>query len=369
VKAYWKLTAAGLKAFVRDRSALFWSFFFPLFFLVLFGSFFGRQGGGGGFRVSVGLVLPDASPASAWVPGVFRKVPVFELHQGTLAAEMRELREGHRRVVVVFPADFAARLQAREPAAVAIHYDPSQQQTAQAALGAVRQVLDGIDRQASGRTPLLQVRETALPPAGDASARRPQAIDFLLPGILGMMLMQLGLFTAIPIINMREKGILKRLRATSLPRWALVGSQVTQRLVIGLVQTLILVGLGTALFHFHVVGSWLALAGLAVFGILTFIALGAVLASIAKTQESGAPLVQLVNVPMMFLSGLFFPPEMMPRYLQPVSDALPATHLADALRQVTVAAPPAYAMTTDLAVMGAWLVGSLLLAARLFRWE
>ena len=81
MKAYWKLTTAGLKAFVRDRSALFWSFFFPLFFLILFGSFFGRQGGGSSFRVSVGLVLQDPSPGSAWVPGVFRKVPVFELHQ------------------------------------------------------------------------------------------------------------------------------------------------------------------------------------------------------------------------------------------------------------------------------------------------
>jgi ABC-2 type transport system permease protein len=79
--------------------------------------------------------------------------------------------------------------------------------------------------------------------------------------------------------------------------------------------------------------------------------------------------VQLTNLLMMFLSSLFFPPELTPPYLRPVRDALPATHLADALRHVTLAAPSAYSMTTNLLVMVAWLAASLLLAARIFRWE
>src|SRR5439155_4628011 len=168
--------------------------------------------------------------------------------------------------------------------------------------------------------------------------KRTRTLDFLLPGILAMMLMQVGTFTAIPLINLREKGILKRLGATGLPRWVMIGSQVTQRVVLGIAQTAVFLAVGLMLFHFHVAGSWALLLALVVFGVLTFVALGAVLASVAKTQESGAPMVQLVNLPMMFLSGLFFPPEMIPAYLRPIEQALPATHLADALRSVTVAA-------------------------------
>src|SRR5262249_28178855 len=104
-------------------------------------------------------------------------------------------------------------------------------------------------------------------------------------------------------------------------------------------------------------------------GVLTFVALGAVLASAAKTQESGGPLLQLVNLPMMFLSGLFFPAEMIPTYLRPIEHALPAPHRADALRSVTVAAPAAYSMPLNFAVMAAWGLGCLLVAARIFRWE
>src|SRR5205823_13295531 len=95
----------------------------------------------------------------------------------------------------------------------------------------------------------------------------------------------------------------------------------------------------------------------------------AVLASAVKTKESVAPLVQVVNLPMMFLSGLFFPPEMIPGYLRPLQEALPATHLEDALRSVTVAAPAVYSMPVNFAVMAAWGVVSLLIAARIFRWE
>ncbi len=367
--AFLKMTQAGLKSFLRDRSGLFWSFFFPVFFIVIFGSVFGRAGNRDqSLRFQIGLVTTGLPIDAAWIPDVFKKVPVFTVHEGALEAEKRALIRGDRRAVVVFPPDLIDHIQIGQPAEIQVYYDPAQEQTSRTVVGIVEQVLAGIDKGLSGSPTLLQVRQMPVAPDG-ARELNLRGIDYLLPGILAMTIMQLGLFTAIPIINMREKGILKRLRATPLPRSTLVTSQIAQRLVIGVIQTFTIIAIGMFLYRFRVSGSWLALMGVVVLGVLTFICIGAILASIARTQESGVSLVQLVNLPMMFLSGLFIPMEFIPRYLLPVSQALPATYLADALRAIMLSAPSAHSLTTDLAVIVAWLLGSLFLAARLFRWE
>ena len=342
-----------------------WSFFFPLLFVVIFGSL--AQGEERPNRWSVGIVREDTSEASAWIPGVFRQVPVFEAHEGTLGQETQALRRGKRRAVVIFPTDMITRIGSGQTVPVRVLYDATQQQTAPVVIGIVRQVVARIDKEMSGAPTLLETREEPLALAG--AARQSGGLDYLLPGVLAMTVIQLGLFTAIPLINLREKGVLKRLRATPLPTGALIGSQVAQRLVIGLAQTLVLIGVGRALYRFQVAGSWLAIGGVVLLGILTFICLGTVLASVARTQESGMPLVQSVNLPMLLLSGLFFPADLLPATLRFIAAVLPSTYLADALRHVMLAAPAAHPLVLDLAVLGAWLLSALFLSSRLFRWE
>ncbi len=367
MNAYWKLTQAGIKAFTRDRFGLFWSFFLPVMFIFLFGMISSKSGSDQP-EFKIGLVMPDTSQSAAVIPTVLRQIPVFEIHQGSLDAETAALLAGKCSAVIVFPPDLGAKLAAHQTSTVRVLYSPTQQQTGPVIVSVISQVIGGIDKNLSGAPTLLQaVPEQVV--SKELQAKKPSTLDFLLPGILAMTIMQLGLFTAIPLINMREKGILKRLRATPLPRSAFVGSQVTTRLVIGVLQTVLLVGLGAALYKFHVACSWFALLGLVVLGILTFVALGAVLASFAKSQESGAPLVQFVQLPMLFLSGIFFPADFLPHSIKPIMNILPSTYLADALRHLMLAIPSAYTFGTDLAAMGVWLVGSLLIAARFFRWE
>src|SRR5262249_25381408 len=153
----------------------------------------------------------------------------------------------------------------RETSGVRVLSDPSQQ-ISQTVVGIVQQVLAGMQQRMSDSPPLVKPEVETVTP-GPRTDKGSRAIDYLVPGILAMSIIQLGLFTAIPIINMREKGILKRLRATPLPKGALVGSQITQRVFIAMLQTAVILGLGGALFKFHVAGSWLALIGFVVFGV------------------------------------------------------------------------------------------------------
>lgn len=370
MRAFLKLTSCGLRSFTRDRAALFWSLFFPIFFIVIFGSIFGKADGDRDIKFKIRIVMLDNSPEVSWLPSVFEKARVFDAKVTDLETAKTDLQKGEARAIVVVPDDFARNRAERKATEIKIYTDPSQQQMGAAVGGIIRQVLNEVDKRISASPTLIVPKEEALQPKGaDKEEKRASGIDFLLPGILAMTVMQLGLFTAIPIIMMREKGILKRLRATPLPRSTIVGSQVAQRLVIAVFQTCLIIGLGVVMFKFHMSGSWPVLFGIIVLGVLTFISLGAVIASIAKTQESGISMVQLVNFPMMFLSGLFFPVEILPSFFKPVVNVLPATYMADLLRHVMAGMPLNHTVGMCLGVMAAWLAGAFFVAARTFRWE
>ena len=155
-----------------------------------------------------------------------------------------------------------------------------------------------------------------------------------------MALMQLGIFAAIPLVQQREKLILKRLGATPLPRWTLVGSNIIMRLLIAGAQTVLILGIGAAVFGVQIVGSWPMIAGFVVLGALAFTSIGYVIASFARTEEAANGMTSVVQFPLMFLSGIFFPIEFMPEWLRAVATFMPLTYLGDALRQTMVGGAP-----------------------------
>ena len=127
-----------------------------------------------------------------------------------------------------------------------------------------------------------------------------------------MALMQLGLFGAIPLVQQREKLILKRLSATPLKRSAFIGSNIVMRLGIGLVQMVLIVVVGVQLFGVTIVGSLAEVVFLVVLGALMFTSLGYVVASFVPTEETANMVTSILQFPLMFLSGIFFPLELMP---------------------------------------------------------
>ena len=184
-----------------------------------------------------------------------------------------------------------------------------------------------------------------------------------------MALMQLGLFGAMPLVQQREKRILKRLNATPLRRWTLIGSNVLTRLLIGLVQTLLIVGVGARLFGVTILGNPFVVAFLVVLGALMFISLGYVVASFVPTEESANMVTSILQFPLMFLSGIFFPLEQMPGWLRTIAAALPLTYLGDALRQVMVGGTPFVPVLLSVGVLAVWLVVCFGVSSRFFRWQ
>ena len=362
MRALRSLTLANIRSYLRDRQALFWTLAFPLVFIFLFGSIFS----GGTSKTKLGWADEDGSPASMALHGVFTSVPLVELVEGSRDDVLAKMQRGDVSGVLVVPKGYGeavARAQAGAgaPAQVTVFTDPSQQSQA----GAVKGLVAGILAQANlvGRPPAV------IPDLRDLQTQDLNAVSYLVPSILGMALMQLGVFSAIPLVADREKLILKRLSATPLRRWQLVGSNIVMRLLIGVVQMSLIVGIGAAVFGVKITGNIPAIAGLAALGAVAFTSLGYVIASFAKTEDAANGMTSAVQFPLMFLSGTFWPIAIMPAPLQAVAHVMPLTYLSDAMRQVMVNGAAFSPLWLCVAVLVGWTVACFGIAARFFRWQ
>jgi ABC-2 type transport system permease protein len=359
VKSFFKLLGADFKQFLRDRVALFFAFAFPVIFMLIFGFVFSDQD----ISYNIGVVNEDQSPVAAGIVDSLQQVPPFKVYTGSLEKELDALRSGDRSAVIELPSGLGANLAGGQTSDVVAYYDPSQTTSAQIILSILREVINGINQQITQRPNPLQLKEESI------LSRELDYIDFLVPGVLAMSLMFLGLFSGLTQVDRREKKVLKRFGATPLQKRTVVMSQIIQRLIVALIQAFIIIVIARLVFDVQMVGNWFVLLGVIFLGTLTMISIGYVIVARARTEESAQPIIQLVQFPMMFLSGIFFPIEFMPAFIKPVVTAMPLTYVGDALRQVMVDATPLYPLSTDLAVMSAWLVACMLLAFWLFKWE
>ena len=360
MKTILSLYVASLKEFARDRMALFWTMAFPILFILLFGVIFS---GSGSSNFTVGLVNEDTGAMGQSIAQAFGKVSAFDIKTGARDDELNALKQGNRSLVIILPADLSQNVQAGQSTGIQVYYDQSKTANTQIELGIVQQVLAGFNQGLTHTAPPL-----TLDPQGIA-AHSLGTMDFLVPGILAMALMQLGIFgTAQPLVSLREQQVLRRLGATPLPRWKLLGSQVLNRLTISAAQAALILGIGAYAFNVHV-GNPLQVAGLVLLGATMFVSMGYLIASISRTQDSANGISQAINFPMMFLSGIFFPLALLPEFLAPVVRALPLTYLADALRQVMINSTPDFPLMLDLGIVVAWVAGCTVLSIFLFKWE
>jgi ABC-2 type transport system permease protein len=355
-----RLTVANIRSLVRDRAALFWTFFFPVMFVFLFGWIFG---GSSDSKVAIGFVDQDNTQVSMGLQQSFSQVTLLTIQTGSLEAEKAAMQHGDISAIVVVPSGTGAAVAAKSATSIQLYIDPSSSQVSQVVEQIADQIANRFNLQLAGGSSVVGIQQMTL------QSTNISTVAYLVPSILAMALMQLGVFAAIPLVQQREKGILKRIGATPLARWKLVGSNVLLRLLVAIVDAVVILGIGLVFFNIQIVGSLLEAAGLVLLGAGAFLAIGFALASFLKTEEQATGVVQVVQMPMMFLSGIFFSFDFLPGFLQTVARFLPLTYLADALRQVMVNGTQVAPLGVDVAVLTGWLVVCLGIAARSFRWE
>lgn len=342
--AFIELTRAYLRSFLREPTAVIFSFAIPVLFVFALGLLFGSTGVE---RYDVSVVGNGA--AAQQLATNLGRIGVLKLHTGAQAHELDQLKQGHRKAVAVVA----------DSGAVQLYADPSDGEAQKTVVPMVQNAVAAGSVGATSNAVQLQATKT----------QDSRYIDYLVPSILAMSLMQLGLYAAVTVVTQRENKLLRRLGATPLPRSTLVGAQVVQRVIMSFMQAVILIAVGKLFFNVDFTRDLPALLAFVVLGTLAFTALGFMVGAIAPNAESAMPIVQFIALPMLFLSGIFFPIDATPAFLGPIIRIMPLTYLADAVRQSTVNAAAIAPLWADAAILCGWLVVAFAVSVRVFRWE
>ncbi|HMQ29879.1 MAG TPA: ABC transporter permease [Chloroflexaceae bacterium] len=205
--------------------------------------------------------------------------------------------------------------------------------------------------------------------AGDAEPGATAA--WLAAGIIVLNIMA-GAFLgdSARLVHVREQGILQRVQASPLPAGTLVLSYTAVRLLLVLIQAALIVTVAVlALGARFAVGGVLSAAVIALAGALAFILVGQAIAAVAPGVGAANALGQTIYFPLMFISNLFLPAELLPDWIAAVARWTPAFMLVDVLRPAMVDVPAQQSGLLNLLGLALFGAAGLAIAARHFRWE
>jgi ABC-2 type transport system permease protein len=174
---------------------------------------------------------------------------------------------------------------------------------------------------------------------------------------------------AIALVIRREAGILKRLRATPLPPRVYLASVLASTLVVFVLQTIALFAIGRALFGTPLPGHLPSLVLAVLLGVAGFAGLGLAAAALIRSAEGASAIVTVIVLPMAFLSGSFGPTRKYPAFLRAIGDVLPLKHYLDIVQAIYLDGREIWTRPGAIAVVAAWGVGGIAIAARYFGWE
>ncbi len=398
---------AQLVISLRERITLFWFLLFPLFLLVLLSLIFANAGRTDDLSFDVTVVNLDrgatAGEFGASMLDALRKLavsgpesgkPLFRLREPPdsanmdeyVALEIQALRVGKRDAVVVIPKGFSEALLAAIgttpaaptaqgtsgiPAAIEVHTSGGRT-SSDMALGVIGQVLASADKEVLTQLGLFDGSRAVVVNRASVGAEDKTLayVDFLVPGVVIMGFFVAGLFS-VPgtILFGREGKILRRYWVTPLDVRRFLAGFTLGHIALCALQFVCVWGLGRFAFGAQVDFSRpLALLYLAL-SVVAFLAVGFLVAALARTANSGMAIANIVNMPMMFLGGLFFPTGSVPPALRVVMMANPVTYLADGLRASVGAGTAVYGHGVSIGVPCAWIVLCVFVASLRIKWD
>jgi ABC-2 type transport system permease protein len=201
-----------------------------------------------------------------------------------------------------------------------------------------------------------------------AFASEPDELEILIPGVAGMGVLATT-FTALAfnLTLLRDEGVLKRIRGTPMPTGAYLAGFIGSATLNAFLQVGLVVAIGNLVYGVDWPHDWLLLLLFTGLGVLCFAALGVAFAHLIPNEDAAPAYTNAVFLPLIFISGVFYSADGLPRALEAVAEALPLKHLIDGLSQAIVGGSAD--VGTAAAVVGAWALLGVFLAVRLFRWE
>ncbi len=357
IRATLAIARASLRSITRSPSAVVFTLAFPLIFILVFGFI-----GGGGVTVDVGV--PKEADTLNPVYQALKQVSVIRLIKNQTPAEMRtDLQKGSLDAVVAIHKNAGL-----PPYTVNVTYSHSSLEKGNILKSILNNIFYQINVRLHGSMPpVAELREATI------SGREYKTIDFILPGQLGFSLLSTGVFgTAFVFLSLRQTLVIKRFFATPVKRYSIVIGEALSRIVFSLTGALFIILIGHFAFGFtliHGVITVLNLLILCIIGLVVFMGFGFVVSGLAKNESTVPPISNIITLPQFLLSGTFFSINAFPKWLQPISRALPLTYLNDAMRKVSFEGAGLFDLGHQLLILAIWGIIIYTLAVKTFKWE
>lgn len=362
--AIFALTRAYIVRFFRDKTAMFFTFLFPLLFLFVFGSLYSNNN-----DVSFNVALLNKSD-TAFAKDFAAKIKdskTFKVNTDITTFDTAKEKMGRGEVdsIIELPSNFGAVDASQKPTgSVNVYYSEASPQSGQTIAAVMQGVLDGVNRQLGQPAPTLTVTQKS------TATTNLTAFDYVFAGLIGYSILSLGIFGLANQMPAEKKtGSFRRLRASPISKSQIIFANMLYYLLVGIVSIALMFAVGMWVFHFDMRGNWFELFVFLILGILTMFGFGLAIGGWAKNENQSAALTNIVAFPMMFLSGVFFPRYLMPEWLQGITGYLPLTPIIDGLRMIMTEAKSFAYLGPELALMGVWMVIIYFVAVKLFRWE
>jgi ABC-2 type transport system permease protein len=358
VRALRAYVKASLTAMSRNPSSMIFGFIFPFIFILIFG-FMGNRT----FRVDIGLLAQcDTSNL------IYEKLSNIQtlrlVREPDDAVLLEKLKKGEIEAIVDIQ-----KLKDQADARYVIKMTTS---NASSNTEAFLAMMDGITAELN-----IQMSEIKTLPitvkTETIEGRKYKAIDFILPGQLGFVILSTGVFgAAYVLITLKQRLIIKRFFATPAKGITILLGESLSRLIFAVIQVTVIVLIGTYTLGFtliHGFATLMTLLFISAAGLLVFFGFGLIVSNIAKNEHAVPPVANLIVLPQILLAGTFFPITAFPDWLQPVCRVLPLTYVNDALRKISFDGAGLLDLGAELAVLAIWGVIIFAVNVRIFKWE
>lgn len=324
-----KMFLTQLKLTLREKQAWFWGIFFPVILMVIFMVIFSGSSDDE-FQSEIAIVADNPNPTSEMLLTQINQLSILDVKSGAPVSRDTAdqwVKDKEVDAAIVLPES------AEDTSFVLVVNKEDEQGVTTQALSAI---LDKLVQQANlaavGAASTFDIQFESV----TSGSNELNYTDFLLTGMIALSIAQGGMFGMVDLVEMRRKGLIKRLRMTPAKMGIFGLSDMVMRLLFSIIQILLLSLIGVFIFGANLFINFPSLIVVFLIGALSFNALGYLFSSFSTTQNAYMGVANIVSFLMMFLSGVFFPVETMPDWLQPISNLLPLTYFAEGLRDSMV---------------------------------
>jgi ABC-2 type transport system permease protein len=344
--------------------AIFFVFLFPLIFLIIFGSVFGNDSS---LSFKIGLLNQSDSQFAKQFEEQIIGNEVFEVDKDVtnLETAKEKMNRGQITATIILPNTFGdVGDQAYPEGQATVLYDQNNLQAGQTLASIMESIFTEINTKLAPSVTPFSVK------AESTATKGVTQFDYTFSGILGFTLLSLGIFGPTTVFpRLKQRGVLRRYHMTTLKVWQYFVANVLSNAYVGLLAVALMFAAALTIFDLNMRGSYLNLLVVVILGVTMLFGIGLALGGWAKNENQAAPLAQLVTLPMMFLSGVFFPTFLMPELLQKITQFIPLTPIIDSMRLIITENASLADLGPQLLIMGAWTVVIYFIAFKVFRWE